>query len=117
MHFYWLILGILATWRLSYFFRYEDGPGDIAVRLRQAVDQSFWASLLDCFYCLSLWMALPFAWLLGTTWQEQLLLWLSLSAGSILLERFSTLHSATLHSANLEEMTHDVLWKEESRSD
>jgi hypothetical protein len=46
-------------------------------------------SLLDCFYCLSLWIAAPLAWLLGHMWMERALLWLAFSAGAILLERIS----------------------------
>lgn len=42
---------------------------------------------MDCFYCLSLWIALPFGILLGETWKERLLLWLALSGAAILLER------------------------------
>jgi hypothetical protein len=45
-----------------------------------------WGSLLDCFYCLSLWTAIPFTLLTGRNWQEWLLLWLALSAGAIVLE-------------------------------
>jgi hypothetical protein len=100
---YWLVLGVLATWRLTYFLRFEDGPGDIAVRLRQAVGEGFLANALDCFYCLSLWVALPFALLLGTTWLERLLLWLSFSAGSILLERHKHHHPTLPSQSYLED--------------
>ena len=41
----------------------------------------------DCFYCLSLWIAVPFAIWLGVDLREQVLLWPALSAGSILIER------------------------------
>jgi hypothetical protein len=43
--------------------------------------------LLDCFYCLSLWVAAPLGFLLGENWRERVLLWPALSAGAILLER------------------------------
>jgi hypothetical protein len=87
MGFYGLMLGILSTWRITHLLRAEDGPYDSAVRLRLAVGDGFFGSLLDCFYCLSVWIAFPFAVLLGETVEECFLLWLSLSAGAILLER------------------------------
>jgi hypothetical protein len=59
------------------------------VRLRRAAGEGFWASLLDCFCCLSLWLALPFALLLDEDLTERLLLWPALSAGAIILERIN----------------------------
>ena len=84
-HFYWLVIGILVVWRITHLFYGEDGPGDIFVRLRRAAG-GFWGTLLDCFYCLSVWVALPFAYWLGENWKHRLLLWPALSAGAILLE-------------------------------
>jgi hypothetical protein len=89
MRFYWLVLGILAAWRITHLLRAEDGPWDIVVRFRRKLDQGFWARLLDCFYCLSIWTALPLALWLGESVKERLLLWPALSAGAILLERIT----------------------------
>lgn len=90
MSFYWLALGILCVWRVTHLFNAEDGPWDLMVRLRRRAGHGFSARLLDCFYCLSLWIAVPFAFLLGNGWLERLLLWLALSAAAILLERVTT---------------------------
>jgi hypothetical protein len=90
MDFYWLGLAILAVWRITHLLSAEDGPWEVFVRLRQFVGNGFWGGLLDCFYCLSLWSAAPFAYGLGNSWKEQLLLWPALSAGSILLERLTS---------------------------
>jgi len=87
--FYWLTIGILAVWRVSHLLYAEDGPGDIFARLRRSAGQGFWGRLLDCFYCTSLWVALPLAAWLGETWKQRLLLWPALSAGAILLERLT----------------------------
>lgn len=87
--FYWLAVGILVVWRITHLFYGEDGPWEIMVRLRRAAGDGFWASLLDCFYCLSLWIAVPFAALLGEGWSERLMLWPALSGGAIVLERLT----------------------------
>jgi hypothetical protein len=67
----------------------EDGPWNVVIRLRKLAGDGFWGELLDCFYCLSLWIAVPFACWLGEDWKEKLVLWPALSAGSILLERLT----------------------------
>jgi hypothetical protein len=87
---YWLLLGVLGVWRITHLLQAEDGPWRIVVRLRQIAGNTFWGELLDCFYCLSLWIAAPFALGLGTGWKDRLLLWPALSAAAILLERITT---------------------------
>ena len=87
--FYWLALGVLCVWRVTHLFNAEDGPWDLLLRLRRSVGNGFWGRLLDCFYCLSLWIAIPLALLLGQGWEERLLLWPALSGAAILLERMT----------------------------
>lgn len=87
MRFYWLILGILCVWRITHLLQAEDGPWNVVVRLRKTAGEGFWGRLLDCFYCLSIWIAAPIAFVIGQGWLEQMLLWPALSAGAILLER------------------------------
>jgi hypothetical protein len=87
VEFYWLVLGVFTVWRLTHLLFAEDGPGDVVIALRRWAGTRFWGTLLDCFYCLTLWIAAPFAWLLGSGWTERLLLWPTLSAGAIFLER------------------------------
>jgi hypothetical protein len=84
---YWLLIGILCTWRLTHFLQAEDGPWDISVRIRRAAGDGFFGRLLDCFYCLSLWVALPAAWLIHHDVVDLVMLWLALSGGAALLER------------------------------
>ena len=87
MRFYWLVLGILCVWRITHLLQAEDGPGEVFVRLRRIAGEGFWGGLLDCFYCLSVWIAAPLAFLLGETLAERFVLWLALSAGAIVVER------------------------------
>lgn len=83
------VLSALAVWRLTHLFTAEDGPWDLMVRLRTALGSGFFGSLLDCFYCLSVWFSLPFAIWLGAGWAGSLLHWLALSGAACLLERFT----------------------------
>ena len=88
--FYWFLISVLGVWRITHLLAAEDGPFDVFVRFRRAVGEGFWGKLLDCFYCLSLWLSAPFAWYLGDRWVERALLWVALSGGAILLERATT---------------------------
>jgi len=86
---YEIILATLCVWRMTHLLQAEDGPWDLVVRLRRAAGGGFAGKLLDCFYCLSLWVSAPFAWGFGETWRERLLLWPALSAVVIFLERLT----------------------------
>jgi hypothetical protein len=94
MHFYWLALSGLATWRLTHLLCAEDGPWDLVVHLRRAAGNGFWGKLLDCFQCLSVWFAAPLAYWVGATWRERALLWPAISALAILLETATTGNAA-----------------------
>ena len=89
MDFYWLAIGVLVVWRITHLLFAEDGPWDVVILLRKRAGGGFWGKLLDCFYCLSLWVAAPLTLLLYRGWTERLLLWPALSAGAILLERLT----------------------------
>ena len=95
MHFYGFTLSALAVWRITHLLQAEDGPWDWLVRFRRLVGNGFWGGLLDCFYCLSLWVSAPLAWWLGESGKESFLLWLALSGAAILLERLAAKSPAT----------------------
>jgi hypothetical protein len=84
--FFDLILGSLCVWRITHLLQAEDGPWCVCERLRRSMGSGFWGELLDCFNCLSLWVSVPFAVILGSNAGEKILFWLALSAGAILLE-------------------------------
>src|SRR5258705_3080768 len=98
-----LVLGMLGVWRVTHLLAAEDGPGEILVRFRRSLGEGFWGRLLDCFYCLSLWVSLPFAFILASGWRERGLAWLALSAGAILLERGTARGPAPLPAQYLED--------------
>jgi hypothetical protein len=115
MSLYGLILGILGVWRVTHLLNAEDGPADLLVRLRRRVGQGFWGGLLDCFYCLSLWLAAPFALAIGGGWADRLLLWPALSAGAVLLERVTAPQSSIPLAPYFEEEEKgDVLLRQEA---
>ena len=87
MQYYWTIVSILAVWRVSALLNSEAGPWDALKRIRRLLAATVFGDLVNCFYCLSVWVAAPFAFALNNTWKERLLLWPALSAAAIILER------------------------------
>jgi len=81
------LLAVLATWRVTHLLAKEDGPADVIVRFRARLGDGLFAKLMDCFYCLSIWVAAPLALFVTRTPIEWLLTWLALSGGACLLER------------------------------
>ena len=89
-----LLLATLAVWRVTHLLAAEDGPADLIARLRDAAGAGPLGRLFDCFYCLSLWIAAPFAWLIAADWQGGALTWLALSGAAVLLERLTATRAA-----------------------
>jgi hypothetical protein len=79
------LIATLAVWRLSHLLSQEDGPFDIVFRVRKQLGQGFFGSLLDCFYCLSVWLSIPAAFMLCHSWAEGIVTWLALSGAACLL--------------------------------
>jgi hypothetical protein len=95
--FYGLALGILGVWRIAHLLQAEDGPWDLVLRLRRAAGNGAIGAMLDCFGCLSLWIAIAFAALLAHGALHGMLLWPALSGGAMLLQRLSEVKSRPEH--------------------
>ena len=85
--FYWLIIEVLCVWRVTHLMHCENGPWEVLSGFRDLVERIGAGNLIGCFYCFSLWVAFPFAYMTGENWKEILLLWPALSAGAIMLEQ------------------------------
>jgi len=83
------VLTALVTWRLTHLFVAEDGPADVIVRLRRLLGDSVAGRAMDCFYCLSVWIALPLTFVVTRT-IDALLVWPALSGAASLLERIGS---------------------------
>lgn len=60
-----LALAVLAAWRVTHLLATEDGPFGLVLKLRQRLGNGAWGQLMDCPYCVSLWVAAPLALLLA----------------------------------------------------
>jgi hypothetical protein len=82
-----MLVAVLVLWRVTHLLNAEAGPFGMFSGLRRLAGGGFLGQLLDCFYCLSLWLAIPLALLTGEGWVQQLLLWPALSGAACLLEK------------------------------
>jgi hypothetical protein len=82
----------LAAWRLTHLLALEDGPADVVVKLRVWAGSGPFGELMDCFDCLSIWVAAGFVPFVGRRPGEQvpgerIVSWLALSGVACALQR------------------------------
>ena len=87
MKLYLFIIAALAVWRITHLLQAESGPFDLFLKLRKGMAIIRFGELANCFYCLSIWIAIPFSYVVGSGWTERVMLWPALSGAAILLER------------------------------
>ena len=81
------ILAALATWRVTHLLANEDGPGEVIALFRAWLGNRAIGKMMDCFNCLSLWIAAPSALFVSRRPLEWSFCWLALSSSACLLER------------------------------
>lgn len=110
-HYYAFLVGTCAVWRVTHAVTEEHGPGHVLDRVRGALGDGAWRTLLGCFYCASVWIALPVAALIGTLTgsglEEKALLWLGLSGAACIVQRVTTRAQPAMYWEDQEES--DVL--------
>ncbi len=82
-------IATLAVWRLAHLLSVEDGPGRVVARLRARLGSSLAGQAMDCFGCMSLWLAAPAALFVGGGALDLVAIWLALSGVAFLLERMA----------------------------
>jgi hypothetical protein len=79
----------LAVWRLTHLLALEDGPADVIVKLRVRAGSGPLGELMDCFDCLSIWVAAGFVPFVARRPGERAVIWLSLSGVACVLQRIA----------------------------
>jgi hypothetical protein len=80
-------IGALCVWRVTHLLHAEDGPFNAVASLRRRAGNGFWGQAMACFYCLSLWIAVPVTLWIDAGYAQFLLLWPTLSGAACLLEQ------------------------------
>lgn len=108
-----LVLAVLATWRVTHFLSSEDGPFDLLFHLRERLGSTFAGHLMDCFFCLSLWVAVPLSLTVTHQVLDWVLTWLALSSAACLLERITRERVVTRKLDTEGDICHGMLRPEE----
>ena len=103
------VLAVFATWRVTHLLANEDGPADLVFHLRRWLGESPVGGLMDCFNCLSFWIAAPAAILLTSDILSWVMSWLALSGAACLLERLTTRPAVIEHNSTSMEGDNHVL--------
>jgi hypothetical protein len=85
-----VMVATLAVWRVTHLLVVEDGPWNVFAHLRRIAATLRLDRLASCFYCASVWIAIPFALLLARDWRTIAIAIPALSGGAVLLERITT---------------------------
>ncbi len=83
---YWLVLSVLAVWRITHCLHVEHGPWGVLTRTRALAARVHFGDLFACFYCLSLWTAAPVSFWLAVSWPGRIVCWLALSGCAVIIE-------------------------------
>jgi hypothetical protein len=116
---FWIrfVLAALATWRMTHLLASEDGPGHLIAGFRRFLANSPAGRLMDCFGCLSFWVALPLTFYVTPSLTvapiDWVVSWLALCGASFLLERSSPEPLVIERDVNAAggEIAHGMLWK------
>ena len=102
-----------AVWRVTHLLAEEDGPADAVVRLRERLGTTQLGELMDCFYCLSIWIAAPASLAAARTHREIPLTWLALSGAACLLERATCeMIAPAVEAVEWKGPANELLWQE-----
>ena len=91
----WFIIISLAVWRFTHMLQNEQGPANIITKFRDFITKkdgdefedpdSLWTQGFLCFYCLSMWVAIPAAIFLSHNLIEFFGYWFGISAAAIFI--------------------------------
>jgi hypothetical protein len=112
------VIVVLATWRLTHLLAKEDGPAYLIVRLRARLGDGLLGQLMDCFKCVSMWVAAPMALLIFQRPFDWMMGWLAISGAVCLLEQMSEQPELTQQISQFQEGGNDdgMLWRETTKS-
>lgn len=85
---FWLIISILATWRLTCLICFDSGPFDLMSRIRLALYRVRLGKLVECFHCTALWISSTLTILIYKLSIASLFLIIAIAGGATLIERW-----------------------------
>jgi Protein of unknown function (DUF1360) len=60
LNFFDIVIASFGVWRLAHMLKYEAGPWDMFIRIREKLGNGILGKLMDCVWCSSVWLAIIF---------------------------------------------------------
>jgi hypothetical protein len=83
------LIASLAVYRICHLIFWEDGPWDVIVKIRKKAGDGLFGKLMECPFCLSIWISFPIAFVFSKSIGEFLLNWLALSGAAMVIEKIT----------------------------
>ena len=85
---FWFLVCILVVWRLTTLICYEAGPFNLMTKCRIILYNIKLGSILDCFHCTAMWVAMITTLLVYQIQASSILILLGIAGGASILEKF-----------------------------
>lgn len=80
-----VVLSALAVYYLTYCITQLDGPGDVFLKLRDKWLSGVFRDAVSCFYCLSVYIAVPFALMQYTSLYGFVIMTFGIAGGAVVI--------------------------------
>lgn len=95
----WLVISVLAVWRLTSLICFESGPFDMMSKLRLLLYRHKLGNLIECFHCAALWISVFVTIVVYEVGIATVFLAIAAAGGASIIER-SLLHESILEENN-----------------
>jgi hypothetical protein len=95
----WLVVSVLAVWRLTSLLCFDSGPFDVMSKVRLALYRLKLGNLLECFHCTALWISVFVAVAVYELRIATVFLAIAAAGGASIIER-SLSHESILEEKN-----------------
>lgn len=83
----WLIISILAVWRLTSFICFDAGPFGVMTKIRVLLYKLKLGKLIDCFHCAAVWISIVITFCVYSFSVAILFLIFAIAGGASVIEK------------------------------
>ena len=83
----WLIISVLAVWRLTSLICFDSGPFDVMSKIRLVFCRIGLGKLIECFHCAAVWISVVVTVLVYEVSIATVVLAVAVAGGSSIIER------------------------------
>ncbi len=83
----WLLISILAVWRITSFICFDAGPFDAMTKIRLILYKLKLGKLIDCFHCSAVWVSIILSLAIYRVNLSTIFLTLAIAGGASVIEK------------------------------